>query len=259
MRVLTNEQLIRRNRTIAQVLFIVSLVILIGGLIVTNTIGRDTTLLTLVPCLVMPVGLITTWFSVRLTNQYVRLPHPEDAVQAGLKGSGRGTVLYNYLFKADHVFVCPQGVYAIVTRFQDGLFRVQGETITNTRTRGILGRWMTFMRQEQLGDPFKDARTAAADLQARIDEALPNEGITVQPVVVFVSEKVALEIENPAIPVVLANPKKKPSLRSLIRDPKKRADKQLTPAQIAKIQSALNADLAIEETDITDDSGDDDS
>ncbi len=246
MRVVTNEQRIKRNRQIAQYLFFISLVILIGGLIITNTnIGRDNTLLAFAPCLVLPIGLITTWASVRLTNQYVREPHPEDAIQAGLKGASHHSILYNYLFKANHVLVCPQGVFAITTRFQNGPYLIKGDQWINRKSRGPMGLFMTLMRQEQIGKPAQEAQTAAADLQSYVDDALPGEGVTVQPVLVFTSDKAQFEVEQSAIPVVLANPKKKPSLKALVRGSKAKGDALLTPAQISKIEAELNSVLSI--------------
>ncbi len=252
MRVFTNEQLLRRNRQIAQFLFIFSLVILIGGLIITNTAARDNTALMVIPLLIMPVGLITTWISVRLTNLYVREPHPADALQAALKGVSRQSVLYNYLFKAQHVLICPQGVYAIVTRFQDGTFRAQGETVRSARKRSPFSALFVLMRQEQLGNPIKDARAAAADLQTRIDALLPDAKIVVQPVVAFISDKAQIDEASPAVPVVLANiPKsgsavKKPSFKGLLRD-KKQSTPALSFAQIARLEAGLNTSLSIGE------------
>jgi len=254
MRVFLNEQRVKRNRRIATYLFFVSIVILLGGLVVSYTVTATNPELMIIPLIAMPVGLVTTWFSVRLTNQYVRKPYAEDVLQAAFKGVSAHSVAYHYLFQANHVLVCEQGVYAFVARFQEGIFRVTGDKIINPRARGPLGGFMTLMRQEQLGNPILDAQVAAAQLQVVLDEALQEAGvmqefnITVQPVVVFTAEKADLDIrEEPPIPVVLAIPKKdKPSLKGLLKEDRKQSEVLLNAPQVSAIEEAFNTRLMIQ-------------
>src|SRR5258708_34185036 len=109
MRVVTNERRIKSKRRIAQYLFVISLVILIGGLAVSNFGPRTMEFALIAPCLVLPIGFGTTVLSVRLTNQYVRLPHPEEAITEGLHGINRRSILYNYVLEPNHVLTAPQG------------------------------------------------------------------------------------------------------------------------------------------------------
>jgi hypothetical protein len=245
MRVVTNQQRVKRNRQVAQILFFLSLAILTSGLIFTNTLARDSEVLMLLPCAIMPLGLIATVVSVRLTNQYVRPPHPEDAIREGLKGINRRSILYNYVLPtATHVLVAPQGVYTFTTRFQDARFKVEDDKWYSSKARGPLAPLFLFLKQEGLGDPFKQANHEADSVQALVDQALPNSKIEVQPVVVFTSPKVTLEVIDPEIPVVYADPKKKPSLKGLLRDDKKREDAvALTPAQMESIDEAIMSTL----------------
>ncbi|NJL93399.1 MAG: hypothetical protein HC915_06545, partial [Anaerolineae bacterium] len=99
-------------------------------------------------------GLVVV--AVRMTNLWVRQPHPWDALQDGLKGVSGDLVLYNFLLPAPHVLVAPSGIYAIETRFQDRPQQVSGD-----RWRPNRGLF-TFMRQEQIGNPSNDAQQAAA-------------------------------------------------------------------------------------------------
>ncbi len=244
MRVVTNQQRIKRNRQIAQILFFLSLAILIGGLIFTNTLARDNELLMFLPCVIMPLGLVTTIVSVRLTNQYVRPPHAEDAIRDGLKGINRRSILYNYVLPVNHVLVAPQGVYTFTTRFQETRFKIEGDKWYNWKGRGPLAPLFLFLKQEGLGNPFKQATEEAATVQAIVDQAVPGSKIEVQPVVVFTSPKATLEVIDPDIPVANADPKKKPSLKGLLRDEKKREDAvTLTPAQMESIDEAIMGTL----------------
>src|SRR5690554_5817915 len=138
MRVETNQKLVRRNRRIAQYLFFFSLAVLIGAFIVANAQmfsgslpDPDTlegTLALVLPTLVLPIGVLASLFSVRMTNLWIRQPRPESAIREGLKGLSNKSVLYNYYhLPARHVLICPQGVFAITTRFQEGRYTVTGD------------------------------------------------------------------------------------------------------------------------------------
>jgi hypothetical protein len=240
MRVVTNQQRVNRNRQIAQILFFVSLAILFGGLIITNTLGNSSDFFLMLPCLVMPIGLVTTIISIRMTNQYVREPHPEDAILAGLKGINKRSVLFNYLLPANHVLISPQGVYTFTTRFQESRFKIEGGKWTSWKARGPLAPLFLFLKQEALGDPFKQANSEADAIEALIKVKLPNSDIPVQPVIVFTSPKAYLEVIDPDLPVVYADLKLKPSLKGLMKDDKKREDvSPLTAEQMNAIEDAL--------------------
>jgi hypothetical protein len=225
MRVVTNEQRIKRGRQVGTVMFFVSLVILIGGLILTNFFALSTEVLMAVPCLVLPLGLITTVISVRLTNQYVRQPRPEIVLREGLQGINRRSILFNYFPTANHILLTPHGIYSITTRFQTTRFKVEGEKWTNYKARGPLAPFFLFIKQEGLGDPFAEAREDAKKVQAVVDKAVLDSGIVVQPLVIFISGRAGVEIIDPAIPVAYASPQKKPSIKALLRDDKKEKQK----------------------------------
>lgn len=238
MRVITNEQRLKRSRQLAQVLFLVSLAILFGGLFL-NTVTSQSSLFILVPCLVLPLGLVATISSVRLTNLYVRLPHPEDAIREGLKGINRRSILFNYLTPANHILVSPQGVYTLIPRFQLTRFTVNGDKWTDRRKRGPLGPAFLFLKQEDIGQPFKDAARSAEALQALLDQKVPALEIKVQPVVVLINPKAELVVENPTYPVVFADSKKRPSLKSLIREDKRKDAPMVSEEDIEAIYEAL--------------------
>lgn len=248
MRVYTNHQRIKNNRRVAQILFFISLIVLIGGLVLTNLIPPTSTLLLFVPCLVMPIGLGTTWISVRLTNQFIREPHPEDAILAGVKSVGQGSVLYNYLFKSNHVLVSPEGVFTFMTRFQQGPIKVDGIRVKDFRANDPLGKIFTYLRQEQLGDIYKLAEVEATEIQLLVSDVAPD--VEVSPVVVFINPRIRIEIIEPELPIVVAaalkHDKRVPTLKSLMREARKQGT--LSTDQVEAIQKRLNQELAIAET-----------
>ncbi|HRE48990.1 MAG TPA: hypothetical protein PLD47_14780 [Aggregatilineales bacterium] len=246
MRVVTNERQVKRGRQRGTVMFFVSLAVLTGGLLITNFIPVSPVALLIVPCAVMPLGILFTVLSIRLTNEYLRTPRPEEAIREGLEGI-KNAVLYNY-FTPRHVLITPYGVYAIVTRFQITKVKFSGETVHNYRNKGPLAPVFLFLRQEGMGNPYEEVQTDTATLQVIVDETLPDLHLTVQPLIVFISPKAVLELEDPIVPVVYASPEKKPSLRNALKGDQKdklrdQAEK-LTEDQITLLEAALQAQLS---------------
>lgn len=251
MRVVTNRRFISRRRTIAQILFFISLAILVGAFIVNlNIIRVPDIIAVLVPLVALPIGLITTVISVRLTNIYVRQPHAEDAIRDGLKGVNKRSSLYNYMLPASHVLVTPQGIYSFTTRFQETPFKVEGDKWYNPKTRGPLAGVSLFFKQESLGDPFGQAEREAKGVQAIVDKVLPDSGVQVVPAVVFTSPRATLDVVDPTIPVAYADPKKKPTIKGILRDDKKKENANLlSDAQMAALDDAFMAAVGAAKSD----------
>ncbi len=224
MRIETNNQLVQRNRRIAHGLFFFSMAVLIGGFIIANTqlyaanTSQDNLsfiVSIILPWLVLPIGFICTIASVRMTNLWIRKPRPEEVIREGLKGVSKKSVLYNYYhFPARHVLIAPQGVFAMVTRFQDGRYSVKGDS-WKTQS-GLAGRFMRLLRRDDIGNPTSDAIKAAGYVKSLLDSQMP--GVEVQPLIIFVDPRAEVEIENPQVPVLYASDNKKPNLRDYMRD-----------------------------------------
>lgn len=235
MRIVLNEGLIERNRRLAQILFFVSIAFLIGSFFLSTQVAASDDLGFYFQCLTIPVLFGLVLLSVRMTNAWVRQPHPWEALQEGLKGIGGDTHLYNFVMPANHVLVNPNGIFAIVTRFQDSPQKVVDDTWQTTRSL------LTFMRQEQLGNPTEEARQKAHKTEVFLQELLKDPTIRVQPVVVFVSPAANLTIEGEqTVPVLYANPdKKKYSLKNYLRDAKSCNYPTLSKEQIEQLDDLL--------------------
>lgn len=218
MRIVTNTKLAQRNRRLAQYLFFGSLGLLGIGLFVSSRplVSQDPTeaaLSVIVPPLALILGYIATFISIRMTNLWVRTPRPEEALKEGLKGISPKSVLYNYYhFPARHVLICPQGVFAIVTRFQDGRFAVEGDKWR--AQKGIGGRVLGVLRFDSIGNPTVDAIQASE----HVGSLLKKIGIDVEvkPIVLFVSPRVEVTLENPVVPVCHVSTKHDLSLKDYL-------------------------------------------
>lgn len=240
MRVETNESLVRRNRRIAQYLTLFSFGALIAALFINfqpvfNPETVENVLILLLPSLILPIGLVTMLIAVRYTNLWVREPRPEKALREGLKGLSNKSVLYNYYHSpAQHVLFSPQGVYAIVVRYQDGVYTVRGD---RWQTHGgLFSAFTRLLRRDGIGDPNFDAQRAAAHVKRLLQPIAPD--VEVHPLIVFIDPRVSLTIEDPTIPVLFTNPKMEPNLKDYMRHAGRSENSPLTPQQIEAFEEA---------------------
>jgi hypothetical protein len=236
MRVETNMALVRRRRQIAQYAFFLGIGILLVSFFLTNQqmgsiADGDMMLGFFVPMIIIVIAYIITIFSVRMTNNWIREPRPENALAEGLKVAGHKSVLYNYYHApAYHVLVAPQGVFAITTRWQERNYTVRGsEWFTH---HSAFSRIFSIFRFDGIGNPTTDAQRNAEHVQKLIAPIAP--GVPVRPLIVFTSTRANITIEDPTVPVLRAQEKQNPSLKDYLRQ----VDRQptLTPAQIAEFE-----------------------
>lgn len=214
MRVVTNEAHLSRYRRLSHILFFVSLAGMAAGFFYTWTADPSTS--TQISCFLLPALLFMTLISVRMANTWIREPRPERVLEESLKGIGRRYTLFQHILPAPHVLIGPEGVFTITPQWHERSYRVSGKKWSGDR--GLFARLTGYMRQDLLGNPFNEAQLHAQEMQKLVDKIAPDEGIEVQPLIVFTSPKVTLEIDDPIIPVLYADPKKKPSLRGYLRD-----------------------------------------
>jgi len=218
MRVETNTKLVRRNKKITQYLFYLSFGVLIVGLLIgfrpnPDPASPDFALSLIVQALVLPVAVVLSLTSVRMTNQWLRKPRPEYAIRDALKGIHKKSVLYNYYHSpARHVLISPQGVFAMVTRFQEGSYVANGDKLERVGGVGVL----RFLRGDNIGKPYEDAQRAAAHIQELLNPIAPD--LEVQPLVVFVDPRARLQVHDPLVPVLHTDDKIEPNLRDYLRN-----------------------------------------
>lgn len=243
MRIVTNEALIKRNRRISQILFFFSLFVLIVGFVSINASALVTDMpfelvpivSLILPAVTLPVALVTTLLSVRMTNLWIREPRPETAIEENLRALGKNAVLYNYYhFPARHVLITKHGVFAIITRFQDGKHSVTGDHWKSHK--GLIGSLFTILRMDGIGNPTKDARAAAAHVQGIMDSL--SIDVEVVPVVLFVEPRAKLTITEPTVAVLRAQTRVQPSFQDYLKKYPKGAYAELTVEDIQAFENA---------------------
>jgi hypothetical protein len=215
MRVVINEAHINRNRSLSHMLFFISLIGMGLGFVFTWT-ASPSSQTSQITCLVLPLLLLMTLASVRLANVWVREPRPEAVLDDALKGLGRKHTIFHHVLPAPHVLIGPEGVFTLTAIWQERAYRVKGKRWYGDE--GLFRKINGYMRQDLLGNPFQEALFHAQQIQKLIDKIAPDSEVKVQPVIVFINPKASFESEDPIIPIVYADPKKKPALRQYLRD-----------------------------------------
>lgn len=247
MRIVTNTRLAERNRKIATNLFLITFVLLIGGFIFINVgvftgnTAKPDPLLLLAQGVAIPVAFILTLFSIRMTNLWARRPYPDESINEGLKGLSKKSVIYHYYhIPARHVLIAPQGVFAIITRWQNGKYEVEGDR-WSTKANPV-SRLFATLRMDGVGQPATDAKHAAEHLQKLLRES--GTEITVQPLILFLDSKAEVKLKDDGVPVVFASIKHDSSLTDYLRGlnkavemTKKGAVMPMTEQQIAAFEA----------------------
>ena len=215
MRVVINEAQINRYRKISHILFFVSLAGMGIGFFYTWTQPAASST-SQISCLILPILLLMTLTSVRLANNWIREPRPIDVLSDALKGLGKKYTIFHHLLPAPHVLIGPEGVFAITTIWQERSYRVEGKKWRGDE--GLLRKLNGYLRQDLIGNPFQEALFQAQKMQKLVDKVAPDSEVEVQPLIVMINPKATFEAEDPVIPVLYADPKRKPSLRLYLRD-----------------------------------------
>ncbi|MBN2304585.1 MAG: hypothetical protein JXQ72_08920 [Anaerolineae bacterium] len=230
MRVVINQAKIDRNRRFSHILFFVSLAGMGVGFFYTWTQPSNSSQMS---CMLLPILLIMTLTSVRMANTWIREPRPVDALAESFKGLGQKYTVFHYLLPAPHVLIGPEGVFCIHPVWQDRKYRVSGKKWYGDE--GMVRKLNGYMRQDLLGNPFAEAQYQAQQFQRMVDKIAPDQGVEVQPLIVFIHPNANIEIEDPLFPVLFADTKRKPALRDYIRDQKDAGRATLTPENLDKL------------------------
>lgn len=221
MRIELNKKRVDRNRRLATVTFLLTLGVLVAGFIVINlplfTGEPPSNIFVFLQLALLPLAFLLTVTSVRLTNNWARQPYPDDAINAGLKGISKKSVIYHFHHApAEHILVAPQGIFAIVTRWHKGEHSNQGSNWKTKRT--ALGRFANLIRMDGIGNPTQDAQRAADHVEKLLKKTAQDAEVEVTPLIVFLDPKAELEIEEPDVQVLYTDEKTEPSLIAYMRE-----------------------------------------
>lgn len=248
MQLITNENFVNSRVKIGRLGTLLGLVAMGGGFVLSLNVETmaSSQYYVIATYFVLILGLLA--FNVGRYNSIrwgVR-PRVDEILTNALKGLDQKYVLLNYVpgMPSSHILLSPFGLFHIETRHNDGEIICEGESWRRKRSWLL---WMRGFSEGQLGNPCRSAQMAAARLTAFLGQTLGEEvasQVPVEGVVVFVSPRVDLKVNEPTVPVV--TPK---DLKALVRSPQGRS--KILPDVYRRLQETLangHADGRLERT-----------
>jgi hypothetical protein len=119
-----------------------------------------------------------------------------------LKGLDDRYTLVHYRLGADHALFTPNGILAILAKYERGQVSFDGK---KWRQTGVSG-FMKFFGAEALGNPSADSQFEAEGLTCRLRKILgEGETFIVRPIIVFVNDKTRVEADASPVPALHAS------------------------------------------------------
>lgn len=210
MKVITNEQIIKKRKKLASILSPLAMALLLIGLTLNILSLRSEEILPFYfygTLIFLMMGFAASTISSGMVNRWVKEPRADQTLQETLKGFDNKHILFNYTTKTPHVLITPTRVLAITAKHQGGEIKVTN----NKWRRGFSwGRLLRFFADEGLGNPTLEAKANAERIENLIQKELPPESRPpVEPIIIFNHPQVELTVEDPEVPVMKSNKLKK--------------------------------------------------
>jgi len=200
MKVLSNDKLIKRNRTIGMVTSLLGLGGMVGGFIISiQDINAGQQFGTVLIALIL--GIILSQVGVYFGNRWGKSPRPDEILTASLKGIGDKYTLMHYSSVIPHLLVGPSGLIALLPYQQGG--KITYDTAKSRwKQKGGSAYWKIF-GEERLGRIDLEVRGEIDDLKKfLVKKSLPALPITA--VLVFSNPKATVEAPEAPYPTVTA-------------------------------------------------------
>ena len=226
MKIIDHKKKIERNRKIGLFSSLGSLVILIGGFILSLQ-GPDQ----LAPAYgALLVGLLLSQVGIYYGNRWGRSPRMDERLTQALKGLDDRYTLYHYVTAVPHLLTGPSGVWVLVPQHQPGTI-----TYENSRfhQKGVFFLSRLFA-QEGLGRPELEAQAYQQDMEKFLKKSLPEEQEipAVQPAIIFVHPKATVQAADSPIPAMHVE-----KLKDFVR--RKGKEQSVSMAAIRPVTSVL--------------------
>jgi hypothetical protein len=193
MNIYRNDALIKRNARIAQIGLIVTMVILVGGMLL--SFQKPDQILLAYGLLI--VGFLLFQITIYFQNRWGRKPRPDTILDQALKGFDNRHSLYHYLTPVNHLLIGPTGIWILMPFYQRGTFRFQNGRYKQTN-RSLY--WKIF-GQEGIGRPDLEVAAEREKLDRFIKETFPeNEFPNAEAVLVFTDPRAVVDISPESDP-----------------------------------------------------------
>ena len=227
MNIISNDQLIQRNRRIANIANLLGMAVLVGGLYITFAQPQMMNL----SFLALAIGYILTQIGIYLMTRYGRSPRPDEQLNIALKGLDKRYSIYHHSSPVSHFLVGPAGLWVLLPKYQRGKITYERN---RWRQRGGLGLMFSrIMAQEGIGRPDLEIEAELKSLNTYINKNLPEADLPpAEAVLIFTNPSTDLQIENAPTPTIPLR-----NLKEFIR--KKAKSKNLSEERADKLNDRL--------------------
>lgn len=228
MKIIKNEQLIKRNARIGSWTSLGALIVLGVGMYISFTRPE----LFAFSLIALLLGFTLTQIGMYMGNKFSRSPRPDEKLDAGLKGLPNDFVIYHYTGPVSHLLVGPAGLWVMLPYHQRGQVAYK-KNRWRLHGGGFLQNYMRIFGQEGLGRPDIELDTEVKSLKKHLlkhmDEAeLPD----VNALMVFTSDTVEIDGEGSPVPAL-----KLKQLKDFLRQ--KAKEKKLPAETLNRLKAAL--------------------
>jgi len=230
MKIVTNEKLIKRNKTIGNIASIVGIAVLAAGLILNI---NPTPTKTLVSFGALILGFIISQVSTYFVTRFGRNPRFDESIADNLKKLSNDYTFHVYNSPIPMLLVGPCSLWIPIPITASG--EIYYEKKWKQRGGSFL---MKLSGQEKIGHPELDVKSNEKDILKFLNEYLEEDEVPpVKSVLVSLHPKASIgEVEDAPILIVQAD-----ALRRTIRRYDRKADEEIPQEVINRINSLLEA------------------
>ncbi len=226
-----NEKLIKRNKTIGNVLSIGGIAILAAGLILNI---NPTPQRTMISFGALIVGFIVAQISTTYVTRFSRSPRFDEIIEDNLSKLTNEYTLYVYSGPVPMLLVGPSALWIPVPVL------AAGEISYDKKWRQKGGSFlMKMFGQENIGRPSIEVASNEKDLYSHLEKFLDEDEMpAVNSILVSLHPKAVIgDVENAPTPIVEIG-----ALRRQIRKTDRKMEKEIPPSTLAKIHAALSGE-----------------
>lgn len=207
MRQFSNTKLIRRNGRFGRAMMYLGLGLTI---VAAALVFRDQSFV--LPALIlMLIGGLFSQIGTALYNRFGREPRVDQILDASLKGLDDRYATFHYELGTDHVLITPDGIFALIPRWEKGQIRFENGKWYHQKPKGRLS---LRTRKRVLRGLKKEALRELQSLEKSLSKHLKeSEDLTVSALIVFIAKEAELDLAK--APVSSVHRKK---LKGVIRN-----------------------------------------
>ena len=200
MRLITNQNLVKRNLWIGKYAFIAGMALLVGAFAINlyALSQPQNPQLVLYAFAAFLTGFTLTNLGTFFNNRWGR--RPDKGLADALRGLDDRYTLYNYRLGASHVLVGPSGVHVLLPKYQSGpIAFANGKWANPGQSRGL---FFGLMARDPLGNPAVEAAAEAEGLSHFLKKRAPELDLAPQPLIVFLHPRAEVDAKDSPVPAV---------------------------------------------------------